>query len=445
MALDITHELRIRVDLKSGLVTMPQRTHLNYMDAAADRIVAEIVEGGNPVTLTGVSCTGKFYRPPNREEISLKGSINGSAASVTLNEHCYTAEGQYEAEIKLTQGSVTRTILSITGYVHRAGSGAIVDISGVIPNIDALLAQIQATKDAAAEAILAANGAKLATDEANRAALKLEGMTASAVSASTPSATVVTKDGKYHVSFGLVTPALSFEVETGPAGSDAQIVQSGTAEAPHIKLVIPRGDTGAVDGIDYYAGDPAPLGTASPGTANGVARGNHVHPKPTAEDVGARPDTWMPTAQDVGARPDTWMPTASQVGARPNTWTPTAEQVGAAEMKEIWTNAAPASTFAVQTLQISGLTNYELIEIQFRLSTSSPRLLPTLRMAVGASAASELRYVAAGSAHRRTAQATANGVAFGDNDYFADVTTSANSVDNKYMIPVRIWGIKGVQ
>ena len=35
----------------------------------------------------------------------------------------------------------------------------------------------------------------------------------------------------------------------------------------------------------------------------------------TAEQVGARPSTWMPTASDVGARPDTWMPSASDVGA----------------------------------------------------------------------------------------------------------------------------------
>ena len=49
----------------------------------------------------------------------------------------------------------------------------------------------------------------------------------------------------------------------------------------------------------------------------------------TAEDVGARPDTWTPTAADVGARPDTWTPTAADVGARPDTWTPTAADVGA--------------------------------------------------------------------------------------------------------------------
>lgn len=38
-------------------------------------------------------------------------------------------------------------------------------------------------------------------------------------------------------------------------------------------------------------------------------------PTYTADEVKARPDTWMPTAEDVGARPDTWTPTASDVGA----------------------------------------------------------------------------------------------------------------------------------
>lgn len=38
-------------------------------------------------------------------------------------------------------------------------------------------------------------------------------------------------------------------------------------------------------------------------------------PTYTADEVKARPDTWMPTAEDVGARPSTWTPTASDVGA----------------------------------------------------------------------------------------------------------------------------------
>ena len=89
-----------------------------------------------------------------------------------------------------------------------------------------------------------------------------------------------------------------------------------------------KGDTGDVEGIEYWENAPKANGTASPGTSDLMARGDHVHPMPTAQDIGARPDTWMPTAQDVGARPDNWMPAARDVGARPDDWTPTVQEVG---------------------------------------------------------------------------------------------------------------------
>lgn len=50
----------------------------------------------------------------------------------------------------------------------------------------------------------------------------------------------------------------------------------------------------------------------------------------TAEQVGARPVTWTPTAAEVGARADSWMPTAEEVGARSATWMPTLAEIGAA-------------------------------------------------------------------------------------------------------------------
>lgn len=74
-------------------------------------------------------------------------------------------------------------------------------------------------------------------------------------------------------------------------------------------------------------GAPADVGGA--GTWTEWAQCYTTAKKPTAADVGARPNTWMPTASQVGARPDTWMPTAEQVGARPDTWMPTASDVGA--------------------------------------------------------------------------------------------------------------------
>ncbi len=43
--------------------------------------------------------------------------------------------------------------------------------------------------------------------------------------------------------------------------------------------------------------------------------------KTTAEQVGARPESWVPTADEVGARPDTWIPTPDEIGAVSNTRT----------------------------------------------------------------------------------------------------------------------------
>lgn len=74
-------------------------------------------------------------------------------------------------------------------------------------------------------------------------------------------------------------------------------------------------------------------------------------PTYTAEEVGARPNTWMPTASEIGARPSSWTPSAEEVGARPDTWVPALKDladdanhrtVTDAE-KQLWTNRSEFS------------------------------------------------------------------------------------------------------
>jgi hypothetical protein len=77
----------------------------------------------------------------------------------------------------------------------------------------------------------------------------------------------------------------------------------------------------------------------------------------TAEQVGARPNTWMPTAAEVKARPETWMPTAEEVGARPNNWMPNASQVGARPSN--WMPSA-ADVGAVTEAQVNNMINSAL-------------------------------------------------------------------------------------
>ncbi len=312
--ISLRQPLRYTIDLSAGLVQQPMRGQLMKGDKKANRVIVHLTDGRKDAVLSGVTVTGSFIRPPDAAEIPLKGEASGSEASVTLEDACYATEGYCEIDVKLTVGETSRTILTLTGYVLSKGSGAYVDVSGVIPNIDDVIAQYaemkrvtQETQAAGAAAGNAAGAANTAAYEANRqaqaaqnaagaantAAAKIDGMTVSAEKADEAGATISQKDGAYHVNFKLpkgdtgATPDITFEVATGAAGSDVQLEQSGTPEAPHIKLTIPRGDTGAVEGIDYYEGNPEALGTASPGTANGAARGNHVHPKPTPEELGA--------------------------------------------------------------------------------------------------------------------------------------------------------------
>ena len=60
----------------------------------------------------------------------------------------------------LTMSGITRTILSLTGYVLGKGSGAYVDVSGVIPNINDIVAQYAEMKAVTQRTIAAAERAE---------------------------------------------------------------------------------------------------------------------------------------------------------------------------------------------------------------------------------------------------------------------------------------------
>ena len=62
-------------------------------------------------------------------------------------------------------------------------------------------------------------------------------------------------------------------------------------------------------------GPKGDAGTGNVSSVCGIVPGDDGNVTLTAQNVGARPDSWMPTAADVGARPDNWVPTAADVGA----------------------------------------------------------------------------------------------------------------------------------
>lgn len=63
-----------------------------------------------------------------------------------------------------------------------------------------------------------------------------------------------------------------------------------------------KGDPGAIDGLVLYDDAPAAPGEAAPGESELPARGDHVHPMPTAEQVGALPGTYEPPVKSVNGQ-----------------------------------------------------------------------------------------------------------------------------------------------
>ena len=138
------------------------------------------------------------------------------------------------------------------------------------------------------------------------------------------------------------------KVEAADHADAAQIApRAGSAAALDEDAEVPMDQ---VTGLESALANKQPSGnyltTETDPTVPAWAKAQ-TKPTYTADEVGARPDTWTPTAQDVGARPDTWTPTADQVGAsaKPVILTGTLTAEG-------WSGSAAPYT---QTLTITGI------------------------------------------------------------------------------------------
>ena len=159
--------LRFAIDLTSGLIQQPIKPQLMKGDKRANTIIVVLTEDKKPVDLSGVTVTGSFISPVGGVEIPLAGSVNGNEASVVLADECYAEEGFFEANVKLTVGETSRTILSITGHVLSKGSGAVIDVGDVIPSVDDIIAQMETMRVVTAQTIAARDQALEAAKSAN--------------------------------------------------------------------------------------------------------------------------------------------------------------------------------------------------------------------------------------------------------------------------------------
>lgn len=163
---DIAQAMRYQIDIKHGLVKQPMTGELMRGDKNANRIIVQLVDGDQSVQLDGVTVTGKFFRGGDGVNIPLEGEANGNEATVLLDEHCYAVDGYFEASVKLTAGSQTRTILTITGSVVSDGEGGILDIENVVPSVADIVAQYKRMQEVTAQTEAARDSAIDARDSA---------------------------------------------------------------------------------------------------------------------------------------------------------------------------------------------------------------------------------------------------------------------------------------
>lgn len=197
------------------------------------------------------------------------------------------------------------------------------------------------------------------------------------------------------------------------------------------------------------SGTPANLGTASRGSALTYSRSDHVHKMPTASDVGALPSSTVVPTKTSDLTNDSGFVNATQAAAAAPLQSVNGatgvvvidtDSIGAMPTWEIlWTNASPTSDFAAQTISLS-LSDYDQIQIWFRpIASESDEFFAFAK--VGSSIRMAFpRY----TIERRKVDVTTTGVEFYPAYYLTSYGGSSESLLNAYMIPVRIYGIKGV-
>mgnify|MGYP004513524517 CR=1 FL=1 len=210
------------------------------------------------------------------------------------------------------------------------------------------------------------------------------------------------------------TPALTFEVSTGEAGTNATVEVTGTAEAPIVHLTIPKGDTGKIENL-VINGKPVDNGTITL----------------TASDVGALSGTDS-TLAIAGEAAD-----AQKVGTELNQLK--TEIKKKYSMEVLWENAAPNSAFEEQTVTFDW-KGYNYCMIYFLAYVNSN----VRSFSAVAKKGDRLRfYFLTDTDHGAGGQFRDFTL---DTNHFGKAIrlTDSTSDDQRACIPVRIYGVKGV-
>lgn len=109
---------------------------------------------------------------------------------------------------------------------------------------------------------------------------------------------------------------------------------------------------------------------------------------------------------------------------------------------KLWENASPTSLFTAQTIALD-LQDYRMVLCLFRLSTETVTVVPATFAVVGGNACYSYGLVS-GYPVRRTVSATTTGVKIEEGCRYTSFGSTNVNAKNTNLIPVAIYGIKGV-
>lgn len=133
------------IDLDRGPVWDVLRAPIYVLNARADVFRLTITTAGVAEDLTDASCKAWFIRADG-VTVPIDGSISGSKATVALPANCYAVQGRFELSIDLISGSITHTVLHVSGTLMRTRTDSLTSGGSGVQSFDELLAAVGATQ-----------------------------------------------------------------------------------------------------------------------------------------------------------------------------------------------------------------------------------------------------------------------------------------------------------